>query len=300
MRAMVHRHRAKTRQAVIDGRIVKRNKYDMTKAKYGSLSVMVSQLETAIAYHEREKASILSDPQLAQYRDDLRTQKTHARLEALQAYSKDGIAKLVTGIWGDGSDLSQPLVGGAVWQELEASKEALRRSKTDAGDRYDWGHVTAAASRAKSKLDGFGNVREASDYFDAAGDYDRLGMSDAISAYSGRLRGESGFGALVSHIEASRAALFMSPAVVSAQKRVEQAQDDAAHAWDASHAAVKALGMVSVFDQGPARVLRRIHAEQHYDSQAETFEMTFQKREPLMAIVGDAIKNDGKPGIDLA
>ena len=231
---------------------------------------VVWELGRVLDRYEGERRAIEESADWERLRPEVAQRERTQALSELRERMLPAVTEVVRALFGDERDLTKPLEGGRVWQELERAREAVSRARTEAGDDLDWARLQLLVATVPSQLGRYRTVHEAREAYDSFDQYTRLAWSFAgLEPFKRRFANHAGLGSFVARLEADKAAYFRTPDVVKAEERVARADDAALRAWRVARRAVSLFDRPGPFGATrgtPGAVLRRVEHSAHVDS----------------------------------
>lgn len=254
-----------------------------------SVRDLVARLETLIETKQREQAQLQAE--MKRYREGgLDAQRIERQLGDLESWAREQALRVTRELWGDESNPSAPLQGGAAWEALENAERELRAAKTGAGQGVDWARLQVETERIKGNLGRYRNLDELQAAYERGNDYERMAIQNlGHDVLASRYRDQPGVGAFLANLESDRENFFTTPALVEARERVKTTTAEVLRAWEATKRAAAAIeGPGLSFGSGGTirGILTRVSMNQWMDPVTGETETTFAQKTPPVVIKG--------------
>jgi hypothetical protein len=250
---------------------------------------LVARLETIIETKQRESTQLQAE--LARYREGgIDAQRVQRQLADLASWARDEALRVTRELWGDESNPSATLQGGAVWEALENAEHELRAAKTGASRDVDWARLQVETERIKNSLGRYRNLSELRAAYERGNDYERMALQNlGQDVLAARYHDQPEVGSFMANLERDREAAQATPEVEAARARAETATAEALRAWEAAGRAAAVIeGPGPSFGGGGTirGILSKANLSQRMDAVTGETETTFAKNPPMVAIKG--------------
>ena len=230
---------------------------------------LVTQADGVLARWSSELGMLSEDPRVAD--PDLspegRNRRMTAARDAIREEKAPVLESVLLQLWGDPD--TPGMDGGAVWRELDAAAEAVRKAKDAGRAQIDWSGVTAEGARVGVVIEGWRNCDEGADWVSEASIAELLSVASyGHAAIRGRFGGQPGLGSLLAAIEKRRKGVLGGAEVDKAEQKRERAHIGAVAALETLNKSLALLGHVGLGAslKQCGRIRARISAEQSVDA----------------------------------